>query len=343
MMSHPDTANPEPPDITTIPFQPDQWARIVKHINQQANKLVTVLSLPEPPAYVTEWRTVYNSITKLISDHPEATYYDSNTFLFNNPLTLYDYCLELLRMIPPLRATISVVKLRPVRDDAVELKLKTHTAETAELQRQLHEKCQGPVSPDKTASSADHRPPSHVDVDNPSDTENAEDMAGFSYDISTPSSQTISQISPGLKHQVDTMRKELDNLTCFGDTVKEQIDKAIKDAVETIMTNAQNNLISANDELKTSIRDGTTTAERLKGDLRTATDAVRDMRQQTEHLTQQATRARDVATREYAQARGELQTYHQQVMQDLQDFEERTKTTRTTPSPPPAQAPTVRA
>ena len=91
------------------------------------------------------------------------------------------------------------------------------------------------------------------------------------------------------------------------------------------MTAAQENLLKANDELKNTIHDGTTTAERLKGDLRTATEAVRTMRQQSDNLTQQATRACKVATREYAQVRGEAQAYHQQLKQDLQELGEQVK------------------
>ena len=336
-MSHPDTGQGENAAVSRIPFQPEQWFNIVKHVQQQVSKLLTVLGTQEPPTYVQEWDKVYNNITDLVGRHPEASYYDSNIHLFGNPLTLYDYTTELINMIPPLRAIITVHKLRPPRNDVVELVLRHHTEETASLQREIHAQWQGPISPEKSLSSVDHLPTTHVEideVDDGDDKESTHDEEGSEfYNINTPSSRSIAQISPALKQQVETMQVQLNDLTSLGDSMKEQIDNAIKTAVDTIMTKAQENLISANDNLRTSIRDGQQAAARLTGELRTATEAVRHMRTQSEHLTQQATRAKDIATREYAQIRGELTNHHHEIIQEIKDLGDETLARMPTPSP----------
>ena len=320
-------------ETTNIRFAPNQWYTLVQHINRQVDKLIEVLDGRNNIPYIQEWKETHTKIVELVNTTPTATYYDSNRYLFANPLTMYDYCTELINMVPPLRAIITVEKLRPNREDNIQVTLRIHNATTAAEQRAIHNTWTNP-SPDKTVKSIDHfendvLETSDLDKD---DSVGAEDLLRFS---SSPSSTSMARIAPTLKDQVDNMQLTIDGLVAdLSMNIRTQLDEAIKNAVQEIATKAQENLMTADTTLKESIQQGQTTAAKLTGDIRNADKAIEDLRAHANNLTARSQQAQETTAREYGRARHELQQLHADAMAELETARRQHPTHTPTPMTP---------
>ena len=83
---------------------------------------------------------MYNTLGAANKQKATSTYTDTVTHLFGDPETFYDYCQELTNMVPPLKAVITIEKLRPAQNDKVRVKLLLMTDEAATEQHKIHNK-----------------------------------------------------------------------------------------------------------------------------------------------------------------------------------------------------------
>ena len=127
--------------IITLNLAPRQWFQFVRHINRRVQQLQDALYLDPSTPYLIEWERIYNKLDTVNRLKADSTYANTVTHMFGDPETFYDYCQELINMTPPLKAIITIQKLRPPRNDNVRIKILPTTAAIIQEQHKIHNEC----------------------------------------------------------------------------------------------------------------------------------------------------------------------------------------------------------
>ena len=186
----------------------------------------------------------------------EANFYDASTYLFGNPVTFLDFCQELLKLIPPLRAAITFTKSNPREN--INMKIHILNDEHKLEIIMIHDNW-------VTAVTADY----------PSTSEKS--------DLSEKTSASMSRIAPDLKFQVTALdeefRKFVNDRTQTDNHIKSHMDdrmdkmeSKIQGYIQQAVAASNQQLLTTNVSLHESIKEGTQTAAKLTGELNKAND-----------------------------------------------------------------------
>ena len=315
MMNTPKSPTADSADIcTTHTVTPENWFKLIDLIDDEVTNVTNNIHLDPKTTYLVEWDEVCTDLHAFKNVNPKGTYLESTTTMFGDPETLYDYFLELVHMVPPLKSVITATKLKPYRLDHIKVSIKLRTDELVVLQNEQHLEwldltvnLPPPDSPDEHPDNRRDQTssPPEIDISTSTDPELFD--------------KSMERIAPDLKQQVDAMQNTLDNLPgTISDTLNDKIKAAIMEAMDTITNRTQETILEANTALKQSIRDGNTAVDKLTGDLKNANTTIDNIRQQTRQLTTQARTSTDDATKAFLNAKQAMEKTGEEIMHDIQ-------------------------
>ena len=317
----PDPA-PDPERTEVLTIGEKDWHLALAHINRAVRRVHKILK-NVPITYINEWTQCHSDMSDLHALEDTANYYDASTYLFTNPETFHDFCANLITMVPPVQELISIKKSHP--RTVVELTIVYAPGTT---------RCSRIVDLHSTWNIQD--PPNIDDEDD-----------------RTESTDSIDRIAPQLKIQVrsleekyvqmhntldDRIAKDLKSaIKDIAIDVEAKIDAAIKATATRTYASAQTNLLETHDTLQHSITEGTLTADRLTGDIKTATENIQNLRTQSANLAKIATQTQETAKKTFVETRKDMETARNDILDEVYDVTTKLRATIPTPATGPPQ------
>ena len=318
MFTAPATDNPSDAERTeSVIIAETDWHLALAHINRAVRRVHSILQNVRI-AYINEWAECHSSMSDLHTLEASANYYDASTYLFANPETFYDFCTNLIDMVPPVKELITIKKHHP--RNTVELII-TYSP-----------------GPDKRAGIEHHH--SVWDLNKSHETD----------DDHTESSTSMDRIAPQLKQQVKTleqkyvqMHNSLDDriakdlksaINDIATDVEAKIDAAIKATASRTFNSAQTSLLESHETLQASISKGTLTADKLTGDIKKATENIQSLRTQSINLTKIAEQTQETATKTFLETRANMETTRNEILDEVYEVTNKFKANVPTPGTP---------